>query len=193
MHPWLRPYDLTRNAVRTYSRERGTPHDQLRRFVFENCRSFSHALRVLETTPVARPVIFSLAGVRRNETCVVERTETECTVRFEHTCAANDWHVARPRWEARVAGDMALTCRYHDAAANSRARSDCLAGWTIDLDGTRFGWVVPPVLNRFTRLAVETRAATGVLRVQGYEFDAGEGTAAPATYPCTIEGMRRAA
>ena len=37
--------------------------------------------------------------------------------------------------------------------------------------GPLFDWVRPPVLNRFTRLAVEANAATGRLAVQGYERD----------------------
>jgi hypothetical protein len=40
---------------------------------------------------------------------------------------------------------------------------------------------VPPVLNKFTRIAVETCPADGTLRVIGYERPAGSEQAQPVT------------
>ena len=37
------------------------------------------------------------------------------------------------------------------------------------LFGGDFAWVRPPVLNQYTRIAVEMCAARGILRVAGYE------------------------
>jgi hypothetical protein len=51
-------------------------------------------------------------------------------------------------------------------------RRAALAGWTAPF-GNGFDWVTPPVLNPFTRLAVEMCAAQGILRVVGYETVAG--------------------
>lgn len=167
-HPWLRPYDMLANALRTW-RVRHMPPDQLLRHVFETCGSFADARRTLETTPVARPVIFTLAGCKRGERCVIERTEDGFLTREDDTVAANDWHRARPSWEARVGGDLVLTTSYDEAAANSRARRDKLATFDGSLSRGAFGWVTEPVLNRFTRIAVEMCPAAGVLRVVGYD------------------------
>src|SRR5215472_11777217 len=49
-HPWLRPYDLAVNALRTW-RISFIPPDHLLRHVFENARSFGEARRRLESTP----------------------------------------------------------------------------------------------------------------------------------------------
>ena len=60
-HPWLRPYDMALNAARTW-RIRFIPPDHLLRNVFETCASYGEARHRLETTPIARPVIYSLVG-----------------------------------------------------------------------------------------------------------------------------------
>src|SRR5688572_29171687 len=73
-HPWLRPLDLALNAMRTW-RIRFIPPDHLLRRVFESCRDFDEAKRTLETTPIARPVIYSLIGCGPGEHCIIERTE----------------------------------------------------------------------------------------------------------------------
>src|SRR5262249_34860089 len=73
-HPWLRFYDIAANAVNTWRRIRHIPPDQLLRQAFEECATFEEARRLLETTPIARPVIYTLAGSRAGERCVIERT-----------------------------------------------------------------------------------------------------------------------
>ncbi len=57
---------------------------------------------MLETTPVARPVIYVLAGCAANERCVIERTETDFVTRDDDTSAANDWVPCRAGWEGRI-------------------------------------------------------------------------------------------
>ena len=57
---------------------------------------------------------------------------------------------------------------FSQAAQYSHARQEALAQWTGPV-GEDFSWVTPPVLNPFTRVAVETCAARGLLRVIGYE------------------------
>jgi len=44
------------------------PPDQLLRRTFEQCADYAAARRMLETTPVARPVIYTLAGPRSERT-----------------------------------------------------------------------------------------------------------------------------
>jgi hypothetical protein len=84
------------------------------------------------------------------------------------TAAANDWFCATAPWEARVAAKLLLTCSYEDAAARSRARREALWSWQQAFSGD-MAWLVPPVLNWFTRCAVEMCPARGILRVAGYE------------------------
>jgi hypothetical protein len=165
--PWLRPYDLARNAMRTW-RIRFIPPDHLLREVFETCRSFDEARHRIETTPIARPAIYSLVGCEPGERCVIERTEEGFTTRTEHTAAANDWMQSAPPWEARVRADLMFTRSYQECAANSRIRREQAAAWTGRLHG-RFDWVQHPVLNPYTRVAVELCPATGALFAIGLE------------------------
>jgi hypothetical protein len=165
--PWLRPWDIVLNAQQTWG-SRSIPPDHLLRDVFETCTTFGEARRRLETTPVARPVIYILAGCHHGERCVIERTPDSFSSRTHDTSAANDWLLSDPRWEARVAAEALLTRTYDEAAEKSRRRRDHLAAWP-DCFKAEFDWVTPPVLNSQTRLAVEMCPATGVLQAIGYE------------------------
>jgi hypothetical protein len=108
-------------------------------------------------------------------------------------CAANDWWVGDPRYEARLGARQALVATYAEAAANSRRRSEALAGWNGTFAHDSFAWVTTPVLNRYTRLAVEMCPAKGVLRVVGYEAPRGATLAQQATLPCELTAERLAA
>jgi hypothetical protein len=180
LHPWLRLYDIAANALGALRRHH-LPPDQLLRQVFETCRSFDEARRQLETTPVARPVIYTLVGCRPGERCVIERVEDNFSTRHDETCAANDWLSRRERWEARVGGNLALTCSSDDAAENSRCRREALTAFAGRFSQGEFGWVAPPVLNPFSRLAVSMCPAQGILRVVGYEQVRGVELPQPAT------------
>ncbi|HEY2136721.1 MAG TPA: hypothetical protein VGH49_12585 [Xanthobacteraceae bacterium] len=188
--PWLRLYDIAVNAVHTWRRIRHIPPDQLLRSVFEECATFEDARRRLETTPIARPVIFTLAGIRPEERCVIERTEDGHATRATSTCAANDWLDSAEGWEARVGADVVMTCSSAEAGAASRRRREALAQWSGSLTRDCFQWVTVPVLNRFTRLAVEMCAASATLRVAGYELGAGSDVAQRATEVTVVEGAR---
>jgi hypothetical protein len=170
-HPWLRPLDIALNAMHTW-RVRFTPPDHLLRTVFETCRNYAEAKHRLETTPIARPAIYSLVGCERGERCVIERTEEGFSTRTDDTAIANDWLESRPHWEARTRADLMLTRTYEETAASSRARREQLAHWGEPFTG-RFDWVVPPILNPYTRLAVELCPTTGVLHAVGYESNRG--------------------
>jgi hypothetical protein len=185
-HPWLRFYDIAANAIHTWRRVRHIPPDQLLRVVCEECASFTEARRRLEITPIARPVIYTLAGTRADECCVIERTEEGFVTRATATCAANDWLDAAAGWEGRVGADVVMTCSPADAAAASRRRRESLSDWRGSFAHDSFGWVAEPVLNRFTRLAAEMCAAQGTLRVAGYERDSEWPAARRATQIVTI-------
>ena len=164
--PWLRPYDLVLNALDTW-RLPYCPPAHLLREVLDTCRDFAGARDRLECTPVARPAIVTLVGCAHGETCVIERREETFVTRMGDVAAANDWEMPEDRWEARVPPDVLLTRSPQEAQARSRARRDALAAWRQPLAG--FAWVVPPVLNPYTRLAVEMCPYDGTLRVIGYE------------------------
>jgi len=166
-HPWLRPYDLALNAWQTWA-TRDMPPDHLLRDVFETSATFEDAKYRLETAPIARPVIYTLAGCHPGERCVIERTQDRFLSRTQATSAANDWSPSRPDWEPRVAAEALLTRTFGEAIENSRARRDHLAAWQGPCEAA-FAWVIPPVLNSQTRIAVEMCPARGWLNVIGYE------------------------
>jgi hypothetical protein len=182
----LRFYDLAANSVATLRRERGIPPDQLLRRVMEYARDYGEARSLLESTPIARPVIYTLAGCRPGERCVIERTERGVRTRTEQTCAANDWLVGVPSWEARIAADKMTTSTFEDAAANSRTRREALERWSGRFESERFDWVAPPVLNPYTRIAIEMCPARSVLRAVGYERREENDLAEPVTLPREI-------
>ena len=165
--PWLRPYDIALNLRHTWQISH-IPPDHLLRDVFETCTTFAEAKHRLETTPIARPVIYILAGCHPHERCVIERTLDGFSSRTDDTCAANDWYLSQPRWEPRVAAEAFFTRTGEEAAENSRTRRDQLAVWAGAF-GTEFDWVTPPVLNSQTRVAVEMCPASGAVRVTGFE------------------------
>jgi hypothetical protein len=186
--PVLRPLDMALNALRTW-RIRHIPPDHLLRAVFESAKTFGEAKHRLETTPVARPVIYTLVGCERGERCVIERTEDSFRTRDDDTAAANNWlHTVWP-WEARVRAATLLTRTYEEAAENSRKRREHLAGWSGRFAGGNFEWVTPPVLNSQTRLAVEMCPALGRLRAVGYDLAEGQELPEPATHICDLAAV----
>lgn len=184
-HRWLRPVDFAVNAIEIWRSEGLMPPDQLLRRTFELCRDFYAARHMLETTPVARPVIYTLVGCAVGERCVIERTETDFITRNEETSAANDWVPCRPGWEGRIGTRRFLKASFADAASYSHARRDSLRTWDGVLSAPGFAWVREPVLNPYTRLAVAMCPAEGVLRAIGYDRT-GALLPEPVTQSCEI-------
>jgi hypothetical protein len=189
----LRLVDLAANSFSTLRHERAIPPDQLLRQAFERARDYDEAKRMLESTRVARPVIYTLAGCRPGEHCVIERTEDGFNTCQGDQGAANDWLISQPKWEGRIGAKDVLKRTFAEAAAYSRARREGLVSWRGSFTRDSFAWVVPPMLNPYTRLAVEMCPARGMLRVLGYERAAGQELAQPATLPCEIGAERAAA
>ena len=187
VHPWLRPYDLAANAVHIFARIDDIPPDQLLRHVFETCEDYAAARRTLETTPIARPVIYVLVGRAPHEVCIIERTETAFVTREDNTAAANDWVPNRPRWEGRIGMRRFLKRSFEEATDYSRRRREALAAWDGSLHVDCFDWVREPVLNPYTRVAVAMSAAAGTLRIVGYDRSADVPLPEPVTQICEIE------
>jgi hypothetical protein len=186
-HPWLRPLDMMANAAATWP-VRHMPPDQLLRQVFETAPDFAGARHLLETTPIARPVIYTLAGCKAGECCVIERTIDGFHTRTERTGAANDWLVRRNGWEGRIGANIMFTCSHDEAGSNSRSRREALLSWDAPFVGA-FEWVAAPVLNPYTRIAVEMCPARGILRVVGYENAPGSELPQPVTRMREIETL----
>lgn len=62
---------------------------------FETAQSIDAAQAMLETTPTSTPAIFTLAGLRADETAVIERRTGAARV-VSDACAANEWQ--SPDW-----------------------------------------------------------------------------------------------
>lgn len=135
------------------------PH--LLRQAFEQAANYADAKALLTTTPVAAPVIYTLAGPGPGESCVIERLETEARVLEGPAMSqtANDWQTAS--WQGRRrpgrSSDERLAAMQDLARAPSFERP--------------FGWLTPPILNDESRLAIVADPATGRLTAQGYEAD----------------------
>jgi len=185
-HPWLRPYDLAANAIEVWQRAELMPPDQLLRQVFETCADYGAARRMLEETPVARPVIYTLVGCARHERCVIERTEHGFATREDETSAANDWLPRRPGWEGRIGTRRFLKSSFAEAADISEARRAGLANWDGAFAHRGFDWLQAPVLNPYTRLAAALCPADGILRAVGYDVTGGD-LPEPVTQVCEID------
>ena len=135
-------------------RSRHLPPAHLLRQVFEEAVDYAEAKERLVETPLALPVIFALSGLKPDEGCIIERLETRAFVREAPVAAANHWQAA----------GLAGHSRGVESEARSRLLSERLSGAESNLD-----WVVPPVLNELTRVALLAEAARGRLAVQGYE------------------------
>ena len=143
---------VNRWRVRTAT---GLPPVHLLRQVFEQCAGYAQAKAVLMTAPICIPVIYTLTGTKPDEGCVIERRESDCMVHEGPVCIANHWlndrFTGRPR-----------------RGRNSRSRLAAMRTALPSLGAKRFDWLTPPVLDRFTRVAVELDAGSGCLTVQGW-------------------------
>jgi hypothetical protein len=185
-HPWLRPYDFAANAVGVWRCAERMPPDQLLRRAFETCADYGAARRMLEETPVARPVIYTLIGCAPREHCVIERTEDGFTTREEDTSAANDWLPRRPGWEGRIGTRRFLKSSFAEAGDISEARRAGLANWRGAFANRSFDWLQVPVLNPYTRLAAAMCPADGIVRAIGYDMTGGD-LPEPVTQVCDID------
>jgi hypothetical protein len=165
---WL---DYALNAVAGL-RARALPPEHLLRQAFDTCRSFDEARHLLETVPVARPVLFTLVGSRPGERAIIERDGAGTRIYRDDTAVANAWQEERPGWRPRCCGEGT-------PVDNNRRRRAALAAWAGQ-DGPDKEWVAHPVLNECTRVSVEMSPATGRLVVAGWEAD-GRGSAARTT------------
>jgi hypothetical protein len=134
----------------------------LLRRVFETAPDYAAARAMLRDSPLAAGAIFTLAGARAGESCVIERRPEEAHVIDGPAAAANDWQA--PGWRGRPRGE------------DNPERLAMIRTVDCRIDPS-FGWLHPPVLNETTRLAFVADPATGAFVAQGWEADG------PATAP----------
>lgn len=174
---WLRIADFALNGANLLLNIRDMPGIHLLRLAFEEAATFDEAIDLLARTPIARPCIFTLVGCRAEDVVVVEKTERDARILRAPGATANMFRSGHHSglWEARP-----CDCTFTEAPANNVGRGallDRLAGaGRAPLD-----WLEPPILNGFTRLAIEADPAAGMLRVRGYEPDPAGGPALRAT------------
>lgn len=156
--------DWARNRARVWRMPHQMPGHVLRH-AFDTASTFAEARSQLITTPICSPAIFTLSGLKPNETVVIERTETEARVHDGANVAANHWQAAGWRGRPRGQNSAGRACQMHAIPA--------------DFD-TTFAWLTPPILNDHTRLVAVADAAQGRLIAQGWE------ASGPATLPLDI-------
>jgi hypothetical protein len=141
----------------------GLPALHLLRQVFETAPDYDTALRMLCETPICTPALFTLTGTLPGQGAVVERTEKRFAVRAlakDRVTIANDFltDVGRdhPVWWGRP-----VVCAARQAQSE---QADLATLLRDDLGGLQY-----PMLNECTRLVMLADAASGTLRVQGWE------------------------
>lgn len=160
----LYPLDWFANRVRLW-RQRGPTPAHLLRHVFETAPDYAAARTILAEHPISSPCIYAIAGCRRGDLCIIERTEDDAHVFDGPGVAANAWRA--PGWQGRPRGA-------------DNAERICQLSRVPDVDVARaapFDWIKPPVLNPMTRLYFRASPAAGHLVAQGIE------AMSPATRP----------
>lgn len=149
---WL-PLDWAVNKHRVWRAPHATPAHVLRH-VFETAPNFAVARQMLIETPLSSPAIFSLAGIRSADTCVIERWEEAAHVHDGASVAANNWQA--PGWHGRSRGN--------DSAGRACRMASVATAFDPELP-----WLEPPILNDRTRLVMIADARDGRVLAQGYE------------------------
>lgn len=158
---WDRPVLDWIIARHKTARSRAITPSHLLRQIFEHAPTYAAARTCLIETPVAAPAIFTLAGPRPGEACVIERQETEASVLDGPLSAqtANDWQTQvwqRRRRPGRMSAErLAAMCEIASAPGFDQP----------------FSWLRAPMLNPETRLALMADPASGRIVAQGYEAD----------------------
>lgn len=156
--------DWAANRRRVWSMPHPTPAHLLRS-VMDEAQTYAEAKSRLTREPISTPAIYSLAGLKPNETTVIERTETEARVHDGSNVAANHWQAHGWIGHARGTDSAGRACRMHAVAP--------------EMD-PGFPWLEPPILNTHTRIVMVADAARGELVAQGFE------DMAPATAPLRL-------
>lgn len=162
-HGLTRAGDWTKNRFTAF-RKRGLPPGHLLRLVMEKAHTYKEAKTALTRTPVCVPVIFTLAGTRPGEGCVIERLESEARVR-EAVCGGkavtanmfkSDFIERGRGWLPREPDNNGRELRVANMIAE-------------DIGFENFSFLRQPMLNPMTRMCMVADAANGAVSAQGWE------------------------
>ena len=167
--------DSPLNISDTYFNITDPPAMHVFRRVFEEAKNFTQARQMLETLPIANPAIFTLVGTAPGETCVIERDRQLFKTKMGVASAANDW-----RYSSFPGTWLALGADKRDPRGDNPERSAFIESFAGQPLGN-FNWVKAPILNGYTRLAVEANPKLGHIRVRGYEENTDNDSASPVT------------
>jgi hypothetical protein len=151
----LLPLDWTINRIAMW-RSNAVPASHLMRSVFETCDSYMEAKIRLGAAPVCTPAIFLLTGTLPGDAVVIERLGSRAVFHDGPIAVANHW----------LTRSFGPGSRGIDSEGRQRLMAEHLSDSASNLH-----WLLPPILNRYTRLASVANAATGELVVQGWEAD----------------------
>ncbi len=149
------------------------PSTHILRQAFETCPDFDSALAFLGSQPMALPALFVLAGVK-GEVAIIERQEQDAIIHRGPGAIANHW--LNPDWRGRPRGE--------ESQGRRQMLLDRIEGHALEPD---FSWLVPPILNRRTRLATFLDAVKGEMAILGLE-QSGR-SAVPATRILRLSGL----
>lgn len=141
------------SAKRAFLRARGLPPPHLLRLVMETAPDYPTARRMLSETPVAAPVIFTLAGPEPGQAITIERTEEAHAITDAPVAANHFTAFTQDRWRSRG----------YDSEGRLAQAAAAETPPTLDV-------LTPPILNPLTRLAM-TATPGGALSVAGYDAD----------------------
>ncbi|MGE5502934.1 MAG: hypothetical protein ACM31L_00790 [Actinomycetota bacterium] len=142
------------------------PPAHLLRRVCDEAADFDAAVRMLSEVPVCLPVFFSVAGVRPDQACVIERMPSAARLHPGPTACANHWRFPG------LKGERPSAARHLDFASAYMRASHARYGAMLRLQAAAdegFSWLVPPVLCPDTRLACVADAVHGRLAAVGIE------------------------
>jgi hypothetical protein len=151
----LLPLDWFINRIAMWRSNAG-PASHLLRQVFETCGSYDEAKARLGAARVCTPAIFLLTGTLPTDAVVIERLGSRAVFHDGPIAVANHW----------LTRSFGPGSRGIDSEGRQRLMADHLSKPASDLR-----WLLPPIVNRYTRLVSVANAATGELVVQGWEAD----------------------
>ena len=133
------------------------PPALLLRSVFDECRTFAQARTRLIETPICIGAFFTLVGAAAGESVVIERTCRGAVAHDRPGAITNHW------LSPGISSQSRSCCTIERLAAIRRHQA------VRTPEAPLFSWLVPPILNNTTRVALEAVPATGALWVRGYE------------------------
>ncbi|HOO49927.1 MAG TPA: hypothetical protein PLK94_01415 [Alphaproteobacteria bacterium] len=152
------PFDWAIQRFKTF-RSKGWLPSHLLRYVFENAKDYSEAVRLLSESKLVIPVIFTVCGKDVGEKCIIERRENSShTIQDWNVCTANHWQAQKWKGHARP-------IRSRDRLEEAQAQS----GIGV-VDSFHWEWLSPPILNKHSIMAF-IADAHGLFKVVNFKYD----------------------